>query len=216
MLHELCHILHQFALSDGLENTRVIEAFNRARNSRLYENVRRRDWAGKDEDFDLAYAMVNCKEFFAEMSVTYWSRGYQDLDTQDETQVLVSSPPIMEDTVLERIRSQMPERAKEANAMGAYWDQPTGAIHTWVHNLFSSKQRKHLLCNKFYPFTSGQLKHYDRATYEAMDQLWKEICQWKDPHDEKVEACHGNLRACFKKPSGRKLPLTIFGDTVNL
>ncbi|GKZ01410.1 hypothetical protein MPSEU_001091800 [Mayamaea pseudoterrestris] len=47
VLHELCHLIHQFALADGLENKPVMEAYETARASGLYANVRRRDWAGK-------------------------------------------------------------------------------------------------------------------------------------------------------------------------
>lgn len=41
LLHEFCHLIHQFALPDGLENATVIDAFEKATNSGLYDNTLR-------------------------------------------------------------------------------------------------------------------------------------------------------------------------------
>lgn len=41
LLHEFCHLIHQFTLTDGLENETVIEAFETATKSGLYDNVPR-------------------------------------------------------------------------------------------------------------------------------------------------------------------------------
>ena len=38
-------------------------------------------------------------------------------------------------------------------------------------------------CNKFYPFTRGQLKAYDFDTYQAFQQLYEEMVMWDDPED---------------------------------
>tara|TARA_B110001450_G_scaffold231851_1_gene234024 strand:- start:185 stop:688 length:504 start_codon:yes stop_codon:yes gene_type:complete len=84
LIHELCHLIHQCCLEDGLDNKIVEALYERATLSGKYETVLRRDWAGRTKyinddtgkkiieepaDVDLHYAMVNKKEFFAEMSV---------------------------------------------------------------------------------------------------------------------------------------------------
>eukprot|EP00557_Chaetoceros_sp_GSL56_P007242 CAMPEP_0176487302 /NCGR_PEP_ID=MMETSP0200_2-20121128/6051_1 /TAXON_ID=947934 /ORGANISM="Chaetoceros sp., Strain GSL56" /LENGTH=395 /DNA_ID=CAMNT_0017884105 /DNA_START=611 /DNA_END=1798 /DNA_ORIENTATION=- len=83
ILHELCHLIHQLVLKDGLENQMVLNAFGCAIESGLYDEVLRRDWAflvGEDdeeeESVDAAYATINHKEFFSEISVAFLSRGY--------------------------------------------------------------------------------------------------------------------------------------------
>jgi hypothetical protein len=41
LLHEFCHLIHQFTLVDSLENATVIKAFESATNSGLYDSVLR-------------------------------------------------------------------------------------------------------------------------------------------------------------------------------
>jgi hypothetical protein len=41
LLHELCHLIHQFTLPNGLENATVIEAFERATKGGLYDRTLR-------------------------------------------------------------------------------------------------------------------------------------------------------------------------------
>jgi hypothetical protein len=53
LLHELCHLIHQFALKDGLYNEVVLNTFKIACESGLYEETLRRDWAGLEEDSDM-------------------------------------------------------------------------------------------------------------------------------------------------------------------
>jgi hypothetical protein len=53
LLHELCHLIHQFALEDGLYNEVVLNTFKIACESGLYEETLRRDWAGLEEDSDM-------------------------------------------------------------------------------------------------------------------------------------------------------------------
>jgi hypothetical protein len=76
ILHELCHLIHQLVLEDGLGNKMVLDAFGNALESGLYDEVLRRDWAFEEEEMDAAYATINHKEFFAEISVAFLSRGY--------------------------------------------------------------------------------------------------------------------------------------------
>lgn len=59
ILHEICHLIHQFTLPGGLNNDTIRVAFAYAQQSGLYDNVLRRDWAGKDVDCDMAYCMVS-------------------------------------------------------------------------------------------------------------------------------------------------------------
>ena len=41
LLHEFCHLIHQFTLVDSLDNATVINAFESATKSGLYDNVLR-------------------------------------------------------------------------------------------------------------------------------------------------------------------------------
>lgn len=199
ILHELCHIIHQFVLPDGLHNVQILRAYECARSSGLYENVRRRDWAGKDEDYDLAYAMVDCKEFFSEMSVAFWSKGYPELDRKDPNIIISCSPPFMEPTVLKRIQSLFPTRK----------------VNPFTEFMQLLLQRNQRMCNKFYPFTSGQLMLYDPLTYSAISQLWREISKWNDPIDTDVSVSCGESIGCWFAPAARK-PLRSFSDTISL
>lgn len=53
ILHELCHLIHQHALPDGLENRDVKNAFQNAVASGIYERTLRRDWVGLEIDYDM-------------------------------------------------------------------------------------------------------------------------------------------------------------------
>lgn len=61
ILHELCHLIHQHCLVDGLFNAKLWHAYDLAKQSTLYENTLRRDWAGLECQTDLAYAMIDHK-----------------------------------------------------------------------------------------------------------------------------------------------------------
>jgi hypothetical protein len=41
-------------------------------------------------------------------------------------------------------------------------------------------------CNKFYPFTKGQLKHHDPELFQAIQELWVEIALWDDLDDDRL------------------------------
>lgn len=128
LLHELCHIVHQVVL--GLQNRRVIDLYKDAQRGGRYEKALRRDWAGKEVDHDMHYCMVDHKEFFAEMSVTFWSTGYRDLDQADTSQMEACCPPIMEPSVRKRFDG-------------------------YKGRLFEPLNEKEGHCNKFQPFTAG-------------------------------------------------------------
>jgi hypothetical protein len=51
LLHELCHLIHQFCL--GLDDQRVQRLYEQAEKSKIYDQTLRRDWAGMKEDYDM-------------------------------------------------------------------------------------------------------------------------------------------------------------------
>jgi len=185
ILHELCHLIHQQVL--GLDCESVRAAYATAQQSGKYDSVLRRDWAGKpDGDTDLSYAMVDHKEFFAEMSVTYWSRGYRHLDRAAFDKLEECCPPIMEPDVQARIGQKHPNLV--ADPASSSTEHAAHRLSAWVSRAF---HRGHELshCNKFYPFTRGQLQYYDSATFAAMDRIWTVIATWEDPSESQCTGC---------------------------
>jgi hypothetical protein len=329
LLHELCHIIHQHCVDDGLENATINDLFQRADRSGLYECVLRRDWAGRTQrravatsssrsrssmmsssssssssprsptggstssnittaleqaliddgeeeqeelepaDTDLAYAMVDKKEFFAEMSVAFLSDAYHALDKGDCRYMVECCPPILEPSVLARVVHQ----PHPAVVVSPYADSDDGhdgddvnerRIHgdgsdsCWTgffkecQKLFemsdvgrrrllllpavepsskevlgtnsensddkntSERRRKRNVqslmidvplqdaairqncanvkhCNKFYPFTRGQLQHYDPGLYVGIQNIWRDIVMWDDPLAKPVKLCATNI-----------------------
>ena len=285
LLHEFCHLIHQCCLEDGLENQTVIALYETADASGRYEKVLRRDWAGKkittpntpnicaselkvnpnweeDEitdsnfaDSDLAYAMVDAKEFFAELSVAYFCKAYRSLDHANSFRMEACSPPLLHPDVVSRVeiliyqRQHVLEHEKATNSPETYksYDDTTRGYEyqqigydggdendprklpchnedenlccwtlfapiaqflrniaqrrpflVWDHNLeddpwlrltnveFRETAMSHNCanishCNKFYPFTRGQLKHHDPELFEKLSNLWIEISMWEDP-----------------------------------
>ena len=279
LLHEFCHLIHQCCLEDGLENHEVEVLYEKADASGNYQKVLRRDWAGKSTrttaatmkrtststsldqdqeqflDSDLAYAMVDPKEFFAELSVAYFSNAYRSLDRADPKIMEACSPPLLHPVVAKRIENLVLQRKRERlsnNSTESFHGYTSGgnvyhslentdgdAIHhpermdniddfccfapflpvkRCVKNL---RRRGRLFlalqngdendedpqlarwqtltdpvfretamsrncaniyhCNKFYPFTRGQLKHHDPELFENLRDLWREISRWEDP-----------------------------------
>jgi hypothetical protein len=213
ILHELAHLIHQVVL--GLDNPLVIRGYETAKTSGLYETVRRRDWAGKEVDFDLAYATVDCKEFFSEMSVTYFAHGYAELNEKDEQQILECSPPILQRTVLARVRHRWPHATNEMAALGVERATPLTGWMGWLESRFPHFANHSAIshCNKFYPFTKGQLKHYDPDTFQVMETLWNEIAHWKDPF-ARVTIC--GIRSCFLPAPLRRTNSNNVCDTLDL
>lgn len=198
LLHEFCHLIHQECL--GLDNPQIEQLYTAAYKSGRYEEVLRRDWAGNDQDYDMAYAMVDPKEFFAEISVTFWSKGYRNLDKANPTIMEESSPTLLEPTVAARLMQtyNLHENAyKETDHRGFLGFLGLGSrVEPRVRMIDPVWQKKALIqgcrnvrhCNKFYPFTAGQLKHYDPVLYKAMSNLWNEIAMYDDP-DEEPSCC---------------------------
>lgn len=85
LLHEYCHILHQFVLPDGLNNASIRMLHRKALLYKAqYQSVYRRDWLlcynlETATRQDMSYALLNPYEYFAELSVSYLCNGYQHL-----------------------------------------------------------------------------------------------------------------------------------------
>lgn len=264
LLHEFCHLIHQCCLEDGLENKTIEALYETADASGKYGKVLRRDWAGKTRpksepdpvtgeqeveacDSDLAYAMVDPKEFFAELSVAYFCTSYKSLDKQDPTIMEACSPPLLhpdatkrvKSLIVERQRENTPIKKEEQNKFYPFLERVTSdyqlvalgeesktdekeeeSIDCWTlfpplarfvknlqqklsksdedtdpklvqwQRLADSVFRERALnrncantghCNKFYPFTRGQLKQHDPELLRELAALWREIAMWEDP-----------------------------------
>lgn len=195
LLHEYCHLIHQYSVQSGLDNPEILKMFQSAKDSGLYAQVLRRDWAGKDVDCDMAYALIDHKEFFAEMSVSFLSQAYSELDCSPFPMMEKATPPLLEPGVRSRVKSVM--KSNE-------WDRAL--------TLPDDACPSH--CNKFFPFTSGQLKHFDQCTYRSMYAVWSDISHWDD-NQVSSETC------CFWRWSGHvptsKPTLRVHSlDTVDL
>lgn len=218
ILHELCHLIHQLVLKDGLDNQVVLDAFGCALESGLYDEVMRRDWAYEEEEMDAAYATINHKEFFSEISVAFLSKGYdavfcpwkrgKKVDEAGGQDLWQCSPPFMAPEVLVR-REAFVRDVRTAE----YDDDMQNCC--WMQGLIKFFQRlgdggvgSGLIegrgrlwhkghCNKFFPFTHGQLKRHDPETFAVFQQLWKEIEQWEDP----IIAVENDIIPCMKSVS---------------
>lgn len=71
MLHELAHAYHDQVL--GFKDVRIREAFERATDSGVYDDVRR--FTGRKYIQDKAYALSNHKEYFAESTEAYFGKN---------------------------------------------------------------------------------------------------------------------------------------------
>lgn len=195
LLHEFCHLIHQFCL--GLDHPVVERLYTEAYKSGMYENVLRRDWAGKEEDYDMAYAMVDFKEFFAEMSVTFLCDGYHELDTANTSIMEECCPPLIEPNVTKQVlrKNRIEDNPYKSTGNGALWSviplwgtQSVPRIRIvdplWQEAAIGRGCRDVMHCNKFYPFTRGQLRHYDPVLFSALRDLWNEINMYDDPETE--------------------------------
>mmetsp|Transcript_31877 Transcript_31877/g.52573 ORF Transcript_31877/g.52573 Transcript_31877/m.52573 type:complete len:365 (-) Transcript_31877:804-1898(-) len=182
LLHELCHIVHQFCL--GLDNAVIEQAYAQAKMSGKYDTTLRRDWAGSAKgETDMAYAMVNPKELFAELSVAYWSQGYEDMVRKDPESMKESSPPFTAPDVIDRLD---PDKQYPIADRSLFMLK----VSPWCR----PKARLPPHCNKFYPFTRGQLECMDPQLCEILRKLWQEIENWQD--DEGAD-CFGRQKRCW-------------------
>ncbi|KAL3798384.1 hypothetical protein HJC23_005037 [Cyclotella cryptica] len=180
MLHELCHIIHQKVLPAGLNNPMVIEIYRVASESTKYTTVLRRDWALKDVEYDMAYCIVNYKEFFAEISVTYLADFYHEVDGAGSQDMAKCSPPFVSLAVIERIQNALSQNAKSGNI---------NARGNSKYQIIEDTNRVLPHCNKFFPFTKGQLRLYDPRVYKCFEKLWDLIENWEDKDKRRCESC---------------------------
>jgi len=230
ILHELCHLVHQLVLSEGLENNLVMQAFGGVLENGLYDDVLRRDWASaEEEESDAAYATINHKEFFAELSVAFLSRGYdsclkrrkkqknrQENGKHHREDVIVlnqdmelCSPQFMALDVLER-RKAVGYKDHELYYLDSSWMQGLQNIVT------GGRAYGHGHCNKFFPFTHGQLKEYDPVTFAALQHLWADIADWEDPLCPTPAKCEGCLSLPFFNQGNddfNKVSFEVKGDS---
>jgi hypothetical protein len=209
LLHELCHLIHQHCCPDGLDNASVQELYQIAKSSKRYENVLRRDWAGMEEDYDLAYAMVDKKEFFAEISVAFLCHGYTHLNKQDCNIMEECCPPLLHPVVTERVlklhgvkENPFEHDDRQNNDMtSCFWSflrgtrRPLPKVRI-ADPIFAEAAISRCCinvdhCNKFYPFTRGQLQHYDPELYRGIGNVWREISMWDDPLCPRNRMCCG-------------------------
>eukprot|EP00553_Chaetoceros_curvisetus_P000916 CAMPEP_0204629780 /NCGR_PEP_ID=MMETSP0717-20131115/18902_1 /ASSEMBLY_ACC=CAM_ASM_000666 /TAXON_ID=230516 /ORGANISM="Chaetoceros curvisetus" /LENGTH=119 /DNA_ID=CAMNT_0051646821 /DNA_START=1 /DNA_END=360 /DNA_ORIENTATION=+ len=69
-------------------------------------------------------------------------------------------------------------------------------------------------CNKFFPFTHGQLQSFDPETYSVFQELWAEIAQWEDPHkggEQLQEPTSCILFPCMRNKEQKKDSILVEG-----
>jgi hypothetical protein len=152
--------------------------------------------------------MVDQKEFFAEMSVTYLSNGYHELDKANKKIMEDCSPPLLQPVVTERVLKQhgLEEEPLQQQSTFPWFPQ----YIYWNREMRGTKPKLRIVnpilqehaiarscldvihCNKFYPFTRGQLKQHDPKLFSEIQELWREIIMWDDPDDDRT--CCRSLR----------------------
>lgn len=222
LLHEYCHLIHQHVF--GLDCGRIQTLYRHAQESQLYNTVLRRDWAGAahGHDTDLAYCMMDCKEFFAEMSVTYLAQHgmFYQLDTACCTNMEECTPPITEPTVVQRL---LYNSNKSSN--NGYKVPPTTngifepTIATWIKTVINYLRLENIdfipHCNKFYPFTSGQFRHYDPLIFSEIQALWCDVSAWEDPHEESGHITCTTCQWINQQSKHTSKKLNVIGDVEN-
>ncbi|KAL7508213.1 hypothetical protein ACHAWX_000717 [Stephanocyclus meneghinianus] len=191
MLHEICHIIHQKVLPGGLNNPMVIEIYRVAMESNKYSSVLRRDWALKDVESDMAYCTVNHKEFFAEISVTYLADFYHEVVGAGSLEMAKCSPPFVSSTVIERIENELTRTRKEKMTDSQRGNSGNINMRRNICKYQIVEDTNRLLphCNKFFPFTKGQLRLYDPRVYKCFEKLWELIEGWEDQDRRRCESC---------------------------
>jgi len=74
-LHELAHAYHDRVLAGGFENAEIKSAYEKTKESKIYDRVERWFGNGKPNTFERAYAMTSPQEYFAECSEAFFSRN---------------------------------------------------------------------------------------------------------------------------------------------
>lgn len=202
-------------LQEGLENDEVMNAFGMVLEGGLYDEVLRRDWAFGEEERDAAYATINHKEFFSELSVAFLSRGHDkglrrrkrskvQLQQHGHEDMELSSPPFVALNILERRKAMGYDDKRQFHSLEALsWMQN-------IQNFLTGGVNGHGHCNKFFPFTHDQLKEHDPASFQAFQQLWSEIADWEDPLCPNVRSRAANVNVKCKGCLSLPLPLPFF------
>ncbi len=158
----------------------------------------RRDWAYLPCDKDTAYATINHKEFFAEISVAFFARDYEQLQvvsgSKNEDVVMHMedlSPPFNSPEVLERQNNKNDEESSANKNRSS--KEIFSEMMTYLGRLINRHHIPH--CNKFFPFTRKQLECYDYETYRKVLKIWAFVSDWKDP--ERKEFYCSLWLSCF-------------------
>jgi len=205
MLHEFCHLIHNVVLPDGLDNKLVIDVYEQTLSKGKYEKTIRRDWAGRKIDYDKAYALVNRMEFFAEMSVTYFSQSYPELNNKD-MEMSKCCPPFLHPKIIEEYHKKFCEQSFKGNSTitkgdlkrlcgkhflndndddNNLWEAFLKALSNIGGCRNTSQRMPH--CNKFYPFTRGQLKEFDPELFDSLTNIWSHILDWEDDCKDDID-----------------------------
>lgn len=134
------------------------------------------DWALKDVDTDMAYCIINHKEFFAEISVSYLADSYHDFDGAGTTIMAKCSPPFVSPAVIERIQQQTLQDS-QSSCSSKCRVMPRIDCMVLPH------------CSKFFPFTKGQLRRYDPRVFKCFVKIWQYIEGWEDPELKRCYSC---------------------------
>ena len=92
-LHELAHAYHDRVLRKGFDNSELIAAYETAKRSGKYDRVERQDSEGRRR-LDVAYAMTNPQEYFAESTEAYFTRN--DFFPFDRKELMQHDPATLE------------------------------------------------------------------------------------------------------------------------
>mmetsp|Transcript_8437 Transcript_8437/g.12406 ORF Transcript_8437/g.12406 Transcript_8437/m.12406 type:complete len:160 (-) Transcript_8437:5-484(-) len=127
--------------------------------------------------------MINHKEFFAEMSVTYLANSYPEVTCvvgagesikQQKGGIRQCSPVMTCPVILQRLDK-----------------------NSSTNDSFSNEIVPH--CNKFYPFTKHQLQYYAPQLYKGIKKLWEQIEDWDDPYHQygiTPQLCLEDVKSC--------------------
>lgn len=153
------------------------------------------------------------------MSVTFLADSYHDFDGAD-MQMEQCCPPLMAPSVVERVKSKgysiMPadegsvhskegistpllesERSIDSITSTSQW--PVLDSFRGIFQLMKRRESELVRprvphCNKFYPFTRGQLEKHDPSLFAVYTDLWTQIGSWRE---EKNERKCLRLRSCW-------------------
>lgn len=164
---------------------------------------------------------MNHKEFFSELSVTFLADAYHEYD-EAEMRMEECSPPLMAPSVVERVRSKgydlisvddrlvpsdrslepLLKSESSVDHVANKVQRPVVDSFYGVWQLLNRRDSelnwtRFSHCNKFYPFTKGQLKHHDPDLFAVYTDLWTQIGAWRD--DKKENPCLRLIRNCWPK-----------------